>query len=230
MTTRADRRKYHIIYKTTCLVTGKYYIGMHSTDNLNDGYVGSGKHLWRSINKHGLNNHKLEILEHLPSRVALKAREAELVNEDLLQDPMCMNLALGGSYQWPTSQTSLAKERRNLSRQAFWSSDKGQALKERYSAELKGRVFTDSAKTNMVAAAKDRMIRMKADGSWDKVVAKNKTAHAGKVLSDDHKAAIGAGVLAHKAEFGPKKFSEQARKNIAESLKGNTRNKKRWIS
>ena len=72
------------------------------------------------------------------------------------------------------------------------------------------------------------MIRMKADGSWDKVVAKNKAAHAGKTLSDDHKAAIGAGVLAHKAEFGPKKFSEQARKNIAESLKGNTRNKKRW--
>lgn len=54
---RASRRKYHYIYKTKCLLTNKYYIGMHSTDNLDDGYVGSGKRLWYSINKHGLKKH-----------------------------------------------------------------------------------------------------------------------------------------------------------------------------
>ena len=27
--------KYHIIYKTTNLINGKIYVGMHSTDNLN---------------------------------------------------------------------------------------------------------------------------------------------------------------------------------------------------
>lgn len=93
---RASRRKYHYIYKTTCLITNKYYIGMHSTDNLDDGYVGSGKHLWYSINKHGLENHQTEILEFLPTRKKLKQREAELINEELLNDSMCMNLALGG--------------------------------------------------------------------------------------------------------------------------------------
>lgn len=29
---------------------------MHSTDNLDDGYVGSGKRLWNSIKKHGKEN------------------------------------------------------------------------------------------------------------------------------------------------------------------------------
>jgi len=87
---------YHFIYKTTNLVNEKYYIGMHSTDNLNDGYLGSGDKLRRSIKKYGKDNFKLEIIEMLPDRIFLKQREKELVNEELLKDPMCMNLKLGG--------------------------------------------------------------------------------------------------------------------------------------
>lgn len=87
---------HHYIYKTACRVTGRYYIGMHSTSNLEDGYIGSGKRLWYSIRKHGRENHEREILEFLPDRKALKEREKELVNESMLRDPMCMNLKTGG--------------------------------------------------------------------------------------------------------------------------------------
>lgn len=96
MTKNANRKKYHYIYKTTCLVTGKYYLGMHSTDKLDDGYIGSGKRLWYSINKHGKENHVCEILEHYFTREWLREREAELVNAETLVDPMCMNLKVGG--------------------------------------------------------------------------------------------------------------------------------------
>ena len=90
------KKKFHYIYKTTNLINEKYYIGMHSTDNLEDGYIGSGKRLWYSINKYGKENFKCEILEILPNRNSLKKREKELINEDLLIDPMCMNLQIGG--------------------------------------------------------------------------------------------------------------------------------------
>ena len=93
---RAQRRKYHYIYKITNKLNGKFYIGMHSTDNLDDGYFGSGKYLKRSIEKHGKEFHEIEILEHYFSREDLVAREKELVNIDLLQNEMCMNLRLGG--------------------------------------------------------------------------------------------------------------------------------------
>ena len=90
------QKKYHYIYKTTCQVTGKFYVGMHSTDNLEDGYLGSGKILKYSVNKHGDENHIKEILEFLPSREALKLREKEIVDESLLVHPLNMNLKYGG--------------------------------------------------------------------------------------------------------------------------------------
>jgi hypothetical protein len=93
---RAQRRKFHFIYKTVCIITNKFYIGMHSTDNLEDGYIGSGKRLWHSINKHGKENHVCQILEFLESRDDLKAREREIVNVELIGEELCMNLRIGG--------------------------------------------------------------------------------------------------------------------------------------
>lgn len=63
---------------------------------LNDGYLGSGSILARSIKKHGRKNHTREILEFLESRELLLEREKELLDAEKLKDPMCMNLMEGG--------------------------------------------------------------------------------------------------------------------------------------
>ena len=94
------QKKYHYIYKTTCNVNGKYYIGMHSTDNLEDGYMGSGKRLWNSINYHGKETHVKEILEYCKSREELVNLEKKIVNEQLINEELCMNLKLGGDGGW----------------------------------------------------------------------------------------------------------------------------------
>ena len=90
------QKKYHYIYKTTCIITERYYYGMHSTSDLEDDYLGSGKRLKYSVNKYGKENHEKEILEFYPSRKKLKERETKIVNEELLNDPKCMNLQPGG--------------------------------------------------------------------------------------------------------------------------------------
>lgn len=90
-------KQYHYIYKTTCIITERFYIGMHSTDNLEDGYIGSGKRLQYSINKHGKENHTKEILEFLPDRKLLSEREIEIVNQEMLNEELCINIVLGGS-------------------------------------------------------------------------------------------------------------------------------------
>lgn len=69
---------------------------MHSTKNPKDGYLGSGRRIKAEIRKYGKENFKKEILEELPSRKALEEREAFIVNETLLSDPLCLNLKNGG--------------------------------------------------------------------------------------------------------------------------------------
>jgi hypothetical protein len=90
-------KKYHFIYKTINLLNEEYYVGMHSTSNLKDGYLGSGTRLRRSIRKYGESNFKLEILEFLSTREELVKREKELVNEELIKDSNCLNLKPGGN-------------------------------------------------------------------------------------------------------------------------------------
>ena len=90
-------KNYHFIYKTTNLLNGKYYIGMHSTNELEDGYLGSGKRLRYSINKYGEENHERIILEYCDSRSELKSREEEIVNLNEIAKVECMNLKVGGN-------------------------------------------------------------------------------------------------------------------------------------
>jgi len=93
-------QKYYFIYKTTCKITNKYYVGMHITENIEDNYLGSGKRLHYSINKYGKQNHIREILEFLPDKKSLIEREAAIVNKTMLDDYLCMNLTYGGNGNW----------------------------------------------------------------------------------------------------------------------------------
>jgi group I intron endonuclease len=74
-----------------------YYVGCHQTDDLNDGYIGSGKHLKRAIKKYGEDNFKFEILYILPTKEEMFKIEKEIVSEEFVKDPLTYNLKIGGS-------------------------------------------------------------------------------------------------------------------------------------
>lgn len=89
-------KKYNFIYKTTNILNNRYYIGRHSTNNLKDGYIGSGTMLKRSIKKYGLQNFKFEILYFCENFKELVKLEKHIINQSLLKDDLCMNMCEGG--------------------------------------------------------------------------------------------------------------------------------------
>lgn len=90
------QKKYHFTYKTTNTKTGRYYYGMHSTDNLEDGYLGSGKRLKYSIRKYGKDVHSREILEFFENRSTLIEAEKLIITLDEIAKRDCMNISKGG--------------------------------------------------------------------------------------------------------------------------------------
>ena len=53
---RKINKKYHYFYKITNVINNHYYYGIHSTDDLNDGYMGSGTRLHYAYKKYGIPN------------------------------------------------------------------------------------------------------------------------------------------------------------------------------
>lgn len=151
------QKKYHYIYRTTCQITGKFYVGMHSTDTLEDGYLGSGKVLGYSIAKHGRENHKREILEFLQDREALKLREQEVVNEELLNDPLCINLKYGGEGGWENiAGRNLTSTKFIAYKESGRLAENGRAAIRAFSSEQRARSsktkWNDARQTMLTAA------------------------------------------------------------------------------
>jgi len=89
---------HYTIYKITNHTNGKYYIGRHATKDVNDSYMGSGIGIKNAINKYGVENFTKEIIATADSADALWDLEKEIVNEDIVKDPMSYNMAYGGKH------------------------------------------------------------------------------------------------------------------------------------
>ena len=189
-------KKYHFIYKITNLVNGKYYKGMHSTNNLDDGYKGSGSAILKSFKKYGKKNHKIEILEFCENREQLEKREREIVNLDEVKNPNSYNLAVGGNggyFQWTDEQ------------------------KKKISDALKGRKISKEVRENMSRGQKGRIHTEETRMKIGNANRGNKNGMYGKVVSEKTRKKLSEANKGH-----TRKHNEITKKKISESLKGHS--------
>ena len=90
------RYKYNLVYRITNLVNGKIYIGVHSTNNLDDGYMGSGYAIKKAIKKYGLSNFKKEITHYCNNKEEALEIERTIVNHEFVNSSQTYNLTKGG--------------------------------------------------------------------------------------------------------------------------------------
>jgi hypothetical protein len=88
--------EYYILYQTTNLINNKIYIGIHKTSDLDDGYLGSGTLLKKSIEKHGRANFIRTIISYVDTYEDLITLERQIVNEEFVLRRDTYNLELGG--------------------------------------------------------------------------------------------------------------------------------------
>jgi len=105
---------HYLIYKITNLINNKIYIGAHSTENIEDGYMGSGVFIKQAIQKYGIENFKKDILHDFESKEEMYSKEKDLVNEAFIGRKDTYNAKVGGSGGY--SSTNKDEWKSNLSK------------------------------------------------------------------------------------------------------------------
>lgn len=91
---------FYTVYKTTNLVNGKIYVGLHVTKDLNDEYLGSGKQIQAAVKKYGRDNFKREYIKICATPEEMYNLEAEIVNEEFVKRTDTYNMKTGGIGGW----------------------------------------------------------------------------------------------------------------------------------
>ena len=144
-----ENKKFHFTYKTTNLINNRYYLGMHSTNRIDDGYLGSGKRLYYELSKYGRDNFKFEILEQFDSREELVRAEINLITEEDLKNPNCLNLKQGGSGGWSEEVREKGKIAAKSYMQEKWKNQEFRKYLTEVIREQRKKEYREGSRENM---------------------------------------------------------------------------------
>jgi group I intron endonuclease len=204
-----------IIYKTTNLINGKFYVGQDS--NNNPEYYGSGTAFKLALKKYGKENFLKEALEVCFTQNQLNEREKYWIKETKAIE-LGYNLAEGGF-----GVSNMSDE----IKQKISKSKKGKKLSEetrkKMSKSFKGRKHTEETKQKLSEINKGRKLTPEQ-------LKKMSESHKGKKLSEETKRKIGDKTRGRKLseehikrlkEFHTgKKLSEETKKLIGQRGRG----------
>lgn len=100
------KKLYFFVYIIRNKITGEYYKGQHSTDNLFDGYLGSGTRLKNALKQYGKDAFERKIVLFLPDLKMAKWAEQLFITQEDTRNPMCYNCLGGGSGYTMTDVTA----------------------------------------------------------------------------------------------------------------------------
>ena len=172
---------YGYIYKTTCLINNKIYIGQHKCCEFDEKYYGSGTSLNNAIQKYGKSNFIVELLEWCDTLTELNTREIEYIKlYNSTNKKIGYNITLGGN------QISIVPEiaqKISISQQNnFNDSIKGPKLRKRLSEVHKGKKIS---KEHIEKLKEVNHIRIRTKEERDKL-SKSLLGHKGCIHKQEY--------------------------------------------
>jgi group I intron endonuclease len=163
-------KEFNYVYLTTNLINGKKYVGDHSTNNLDDHYIGSGRPYFNNAKKkYGKENFKKEILKFFPSKQSSFDAQEKYIKEHNTLKPNGYNLSPKGGVGVVECFSEESKEKIKNSLLGIKRSEitKQKMSKPKHTAESKKAIwdtrrnngngdFSEEHKKNMQEAAKNR--------------------------------------------------------------------------
>lgn len=114
---------YYYLYKTTNCINGKFYVGVHKTEEeFDENYYGSGLYIQRAIKKFGKENFRIEVIQYCNSEEEAYSLEKEIVNEEFIKREDTYNMKIGGKGGWPTAGSDEALRIGNIIKE-LWKTE-----------------------------------------------------------------------------------------------------------
>lgn len=177
--------KCHNIYKTTNLVNGKFYWGVHNSIDENDGYLGSGAVLKKAIEKYGRDSFRRKTMVTYETADAAYFDEKLIVTQKYLdENPMCYNVLPGGSGGDTFTNNPNKEEIRQKYSIAAKKRFENKENHPWYGKGVnRGRVMPEEQKRKIGTANKGK--------KWSEEAKQNASkSHTGKVMSEEIKQKI----------------------------------------
>ena len=141
-------KTYNYIYKITNQINGKIYIGKHSTDNLDDGYMGSGILIRKAEKKYGKENFTKEYLAFCDTEEKLNWFEKFYIKKFNARE-VGYNLTDGGDGTIGYKYTDKTKQKMSEARKKYHHSEE---TKRKISDSRKGKHHSEDSKQKMSEA------------------------------------------------------------------------------
>lgn len=127
-----ENKIYHLVYLTTNLINQKIYIGVHSTNDIDDGYLGSGVGITNAVTKYGKENFTKCILYYCLTRDDAFDIERVIVSRNFIRRNISYNQFPGGkSGNIKYTDEVISKMKVSTpARKAFSDSIRGMTLEE----------------------------------------------------------------------------------------------------
>jgi len=188
-------KKYNYTYITTNLINGKQYIGDHSTNNLDDGYLGSGTTINKAIKKYNKVNFRKEILKICETKQEAFDAQEKYINKYNTLSPNGYNISPKGGYGMSGShlnEETIEKIKKSLSGRTLSKEHKEQIRKshlgktlthetkqkigEKNKIALKGRILSSETRLNISISLKGKNTSPKSEETKEK----NRQWHLGR--------------------------------------------------